>query len=415
MVIKAPPNTSIPNANRKSPTSSITNIASLKRYNDRDYALDLLHQMAKAAAPLIHEYGFKVGTLCEMYPKNPSLLGLNVNRGQKILIRLRTPFNDRSFYPMGDLMGTFLHELTHNVHGPHDAKFYLLLDELKRKFESGNFAVSDYVCEESKLGSGFSAPWKSPQSIRDKRIQALGKGIYKAERQRLGGSSLVPMGALREAALRAAERRLKDSKWCPLADLTSKEVEDLTSQPGESSSVIPETAEDVSSPSNELKVAEYVDVVDLTQQDVGDEPIEVIEIDACDKSDENALAPPKWPPSFSAPLPSNKSEVPAGNALEPTSRIFYKHSRSPGRTFSAEFSEIYPRRKLVADLGFEQIIEWGATEKQKSLKAAPEAKRKPRSKRQPRKSAKAMEEKRKKEVRAVTFEEIINGKEPSPA
>lgn len=371
--------------------------------------------MAKAAAPLIHEYGFKVGTLCEMYPKNPSLLGLNVNRGQKILIRLRTPFNDRSFYPMGDLMGTFLHELTHNVHGPHDAKFYLLLDELKRKFESGNFAVSDYVCEESKLGSGFSAPWKSLQSVRDKRIQALGKGIYKAERQRLGGSSLVPMGALREAALRAAERRLKDSKWCPLADLTLKEVEDLTSLPEESAISGSESAEDVPAVPSEQKVAEYVDVVDLTQQDVGDEPIEIIEIDACDKSDETTVSSTKLLASLNASLLGDKTELTKESALDSNSRIHYKHSRSPGRTFSAEFSEVYPRRKLVADLGFEQIIQWGAKEKQKTMKVAPETKRKPRPKRQPRKSAKATEDRKKKEVRAVTFEEIINGKEPSPA
>lgn len=47
--------------------------------------------------------------------------GMNVNRGKKILIRLRPANDEGSFYDIEEmLIGTMLHELTHNVHGPHE-------------------------------------------------------------------------------------------------------------------------------------------------------------------------------------------------------------------------------------------------------------------------------------------------------
>lgn len=235
MVIQAPPGPKPgANPNRKSPVASISSIACLKRYDNRDYALDILHDLARAVGPLMHHYKFKVGMLCEMYPKNPQLLGLNVNHGQKILIRLRPPYSENSFYPMSDLVGTLLHELAHNVHGPHDAKFYALLDELRAKYEARDVAAADYVCEENRLGAGYVAPWKNAASVRQKRLEALSKGKYKAESRRLGGSGVVP-AAMREAMLRAAEQRIKDSKWCSLesanVDLGDEDIEIVQETP----------------------------------------------------------------------------------------------------------------------------------------------------------------------------------------
>ncbi len=47
-------------------------------------------------------------------------------------VRLRRHNHESEFYPYEDVLGTLLHELTHNVHGPHDAKFYKLLDEITK-------------------------------------------------------------------------------------------------------------------------------------------------------------------------------------------------------------------------------------------------------------------------------------------
>ncbi|KAM9939505.1 hypothetical protein OXX80_000987 [Metschnikowia pulcherrima] len=326
---------------RPSPVSRIEKIASLKRYPDKDYALDLLHQMARAVAPLIHEYKFKVGTLCEMFPKSPNLLGLNVNRGQKILIRLRPPHNDRTFFPMGDLIGTFLHELTHNVHGPHDAKFYAFLDELRRKYETGAFLTKDYVCEESKLGGGFQAPWASPQSMRQKRLEALSKGMYKAESRRVGGKA--PVGDLKKAMLEAAERRLRDSKWCS----QNQHVESLNEDDDLEVQVLPPMKRGSPTPASDQT---YKDVIDLTKEEVGDDDdIEIIAVDACEHDSAQRSGLASLRPSI-----LEESSFTVGN-FEMRSTVRYYVSSSPGRTFIGD--EMRSRRKVVADLDFEHIIE----------------------------------------------------------
>lgn len=348
MVVQAPPDSkNPPQPMRPSPVTNISKISSLKRYPDRDYALDLLHQMAKAVAPLIHQYNFKVGLLCEMYPKSPALLGLNVNGGQKILIRLRMPYNDRLFYPMSDLIGTFLHELTHNVHGPHDSKFYRLLDELKAKFVTGGFASDSYVCEENKLGSAYS-PFATPKSVRDKRLEALSKG-FKAEARRLGGNA-SDQRSMREAALRAAERRLKDSKWCPLADLNNVDLDDALGHQG---------------PGASEKMKEYKQVIDLTkaENEQDDDVVEIIEIDACDslllvhQVDTTKLWANALKPSLDDDACSFLTSSIDPHRL-PDVPVQYRASNSPGKTFIGD-EHLYPRRKLVADLDFDQIIEKG--------------------------------------------------------
>lgn len=324
---------------RPSPVSKIDKIASLKSYPDKDHALDLLHQVARAVAPIIHEFGFRVGTLCEMYPKNPSLLGLNVNRGQKILLRLRQPHNSRSYYPMSDLIGTFLHELTHNVHGPHDAKFYALLDRLRTRYETGGFLASDYVCEENKLGLGFRAPWTTPQSVREQRLQKLSKGMFKAEARRLGGS-LAPTtpAERRQAMLDAVERRLRDSRWCPL------------------------DAADVNVDSSELEVkklgefrnGEYQEIIDLTRDD-DDDAIEVVQVDACEAHGD---------------LLRQKDQAASGGSDGDQLPTQYILSSSPGRHFIGG-ELFYPRRKMVANLNFEQIIESTAADLLRESRSKP--------------------------------------------
>ncbi|KAG7664197.1 uncharacterized protein J8A68_002260 [[Candida] subhashii] len=231
--------------NKPSPVSNIGRIGSLNRYPDKEYANSLLHDVAKLVAPIIHENNFKVGTLCEMFPNDPNLLGLNVNRGQKILLRLRYHSNDRSFYPMSDIVGTFLHELTHNLYGAHDQKFYDFLDKLKKRFEEiqyGGGANMNYRCEEERLGSKYDA-FSNAATIRDKRLKELSKPKYKAEVRVLGsGSSLGPGKArptntgpidpvqkqrqLRLLMLEAAERRQRDSKWCHSEAVGKEEVPD---------------------------------------------------------------------------------------------------------------------------------------------------------------------------------------------
>lgn len=65
-------------------------------------------------------------------PNNPSLLGMNVGGGVHVKLRLRRPNRDWDFFPYDKILDTMLHELCHNVHGPHNASFYKLWDELRK-------------------------------------------------------------------------------------------------------------------------------------------------------------------------------------------------------------------------------------------------------------------------------------------
>ena len=67
-----------------------------------------------------------------MCPKSQQLLGLNVNRGTRILIRLRYRTSENEcFLPYHQVLDTMLHEVAHNVFSDHSANFYDLWNELR--------------------------------------------------------------------------------------------------------------------------------------------------------------------------------------------------------------------------------------------------------------------------------------------
>lgn len=141
--------------NRPSPVANVGKIGSLMRYPDRDYANSLLHDAVKQLAPLIHEYNFKVELLCEMFPKSENLLGLNVNKGRKIMLRLRHHHNERLFLPMSDILGTFLHELTHNVHGAHDKNFMTTCQSWRRDLMRSGTVMCIPITDVRRTDSGL--------------------------------------------------------------------------------------------------------------------------------------------------------------------------------------------------------------------------------------------------------------------
>jgi WLM domain len=85
-------------------------------------ALNLLRRLSSDPAinhvMLTHQ--LSVGLLTELAPhEHPELLGLNVNAGQAIKLRLRTNQYD-GFRSYNDIRRVLCHELAHNVWGEHD-------------------------------------------------------------------------------------------------------------------------------------------------------------------------------------------------------------------------------------------------------------------------------------------------------
>ncbi|RVW50172.1 DNA-dependent metalloprotease WSS1 [Vitis vinifera] len=85
-------------------------------------------------------------------PNNPALLGLNVGGGIHVKLRLRRPNRDWDFFPFDQILDTMLHELCHNVHGPHNADFYKLWDEIRKVFVRDNASTAcDIWCTLEKV------------------------------------------------------------------------------------------------------------------------------------------------------------------------------------------------------------------------------------------------------------------------
>lgn len=73
-------------------------------------ALQTLRKVASLVKPIMRQRGWKVGVLTEFFPSERNLLGLNINKGQKICLRLRYPSDERQFLPLEEVTDTMLHE-----------------------------------------------------------------------------------------------------------------------------------------------------------------------------------------------------------------------------------------------------------------------------------------------------------------
>ncbi|KAF9818272.1 hypothetical protein IEO21_02900 [Rhodonia placenta] len=109
-------------------------IEALNHLPDPPAARTLLTRLANdpAIRHVMQKHSLAVGVLTELAPhEHPNLLGLNVNAGQAIKLRLRTDRYD-GFRLYGDVRKVLCHELTHNVWGDHDDNFKEMNSRLNR-------------------------------------------------------------------------------------------------------------------------------------------------------------------------------------------------------------------------------------------------------------------------------------------
>ncbi|CAM9143405.1 unnamed protein product, partial [Scytosiphon promiscuus] len=178
-------------------------------------ARELLQRLADQVKPICVAHEWKVPLLVEFVPKDAGLLGMNVNRGQKICIRLRPASDEGNFYPYENVLGTMLHELVHMEIGPHSAKFYKMLDQLtdecdKLIREGITGRNMPFAGEGQSLGGV-----RGPADVRAAALKAAEKrqrqqGIMGGGGRRLGGLS----GALSASdSVSAAQRAAAAAQW----------------------------------------------------------------------------------------------------------------------------------------------------------------------------------------------------------
>ncbi len=195
-------------------------VKSLKTKPNAKQATELLARLASNVLGIMDYYNWKVGILSEFYPKNKAIYGLNMNHGQKIFIRLRSPTDENIFLDYDTILHTMLHELCHNNHGNHSAAFYTLLDELSTKvIKNGPIITSSSSSSSTVISEDVKKKIKEAAIKRSKT-----NSIMKNSGNTLGGSMVgikLSKEQLKINMANAAERRNKDNLWCPSNDETN--------------------------------------------------------------------------------------------------------------------------------------------------------------------------------------------------
>ena len=198
--------------------SAYEHLTSLPRPAD---ALLRLRKIASLVKPIMRKRGWHVGTLAEFLPSNQQLLGLNINHGQKICVRLRYTHDPSTFLPVEQCVDTMLHELSHIVHGPHDAKFHALWDELRSEHETllfRGYTGEGFLTPGHRLGGGGNMPPTheirrlARQNAENDRLSRNASNQRRGVR--LGGSRILPGQDPRKVIADAVERRNAIDKGC---------------------------------------------------------------------------------------------------------------------------------------------------------------------------------------------------------
>jgi hypothetical protein len=84
---------------------------------------------------ILKRHRWTVVKVSEFYPRSKNLLGLNINKGEEIKVRLRYPNDKTRFFAFEEVMCTLLHEIVHCTISPHNAAFWKRYGELVAEAE----------------------------------------------------------------------------------------------------------------------------------------------------------------------------------------------------------------------------------------------------------------------------------------
>lgn len=153
---------------------------------DRRRAQSALERVVRRASASMRKRGWVVERLTELAPKTGAvkLWGDNLGAGKRVRLCVRQKIgrtrgssgrgrgrgnaNARAsafqWIDEDQVFAVFLHELAHIERGPHDAKFYKILNELKAEAEL-RMADDFYVCGRCVGGDARAARASSPRTV----------------------------------------------------------------------------------------------------------------------------------------------------------------------------------------------------------------------------------------------------------
>ncbi|GAM90973.1 hypothetical protein ANO11243_090200 [Dothideomycetidae sp. 11243] len=270
-------------------------------------ALMRLRKIASLVKPIMRKRSWHVHTLTEFLPEDPRLLGLNINHGHKICIRLRFSHNPATFLPIEQCVDTMLHELSHIVFGPHDASFHALWDELRSEHETllfRGFTGEGFLTKGHRLGGHMPPPQELRRLARQnaENSRKLQKGKSPFGGFKLGGKRILPGQDPRKVIADAIDQRNTISRGCASG---SVEADKLARQNSRSTIKTKSGDDDA----NDRAIAEAM--LELMEEE------EMQRRKPTNPDREATVAPtPPPPPTSAPPAPSS-----VGRDLPPTLRI----------------------------------------------------------------------------------------------
>lgn len=202
-----------------------------------DAALTMLRKVASMVKPIMRKRGWRVQVLAEFLPPEQNLLGLNINKGYKICIRLRYHNNHDLFLPIEEVIDTMLHELSHIIWGPHDSNFHRLWDELRDEYEvlvRKGYTGEGFLSAGRRLGGGGSRVPPQSELRRLARASAEKRkaqgGLSSGSGQRLGGTPLHRnAGDIRQVIADQVMRRNTIDRGCASGRSDANQLSDQAS------------------------------------------------------------------------------------------------------------------------------------------------------------------------------------------
>ncbi|OAX83951.1 hypothetical protein ACJ72_01692 [Emergomyces africanus] len=195
-------------------------------------ALTTLRKIASLVKPIMRQRGWRVGTLAEFYPER-NLLGININHGEKICLRLRYPSDDKQFLPLDQVLDTMLHELCHIVHGPHNEEFHALWNQLRdehMQLSLKGYTGEGFLSEGKRLG-GQRIPLH--EARRMARVAAEKRQTLTAgSGRKVGGAPILRGTDMRQVIADAAQRRITVTKGCASGSSDGEKLADEASKNG---------------------------------------------------------------------------------------------------------------------------------------------------------------------------------------
>jgi hypothetical protein len=179
-------------------------IETLPNLPNEDQARGILKTLANdpGIRACMTKHKWNVGSLGELFPDGKvgqskvCVMGLNRNKGQQILLRIRTD-DLKAFRKMTSIREVLYHELAHNVHSEHDASFFQLMRQTKQECLELDWTQGDGTSSRMEIDDHHVSTISS-------NGQQISGGTYK-----LGGNVAESSRAsTRELAARAALLRL---------------------------------------------------------------------------------------------------------------------------------------------------------------------------------------------------------------